>query len=241
MGHQNDLGQPIGTPLPDWTPPPRPERQVFTGRYCRLVPLTVEHAEDLLAAHQTDTDGRMWTYLPEGPFNSLNSFRPFVEELAASEDPLHYAILVDGRAVGSASFLRIAPTAGSIEVGYITYSPLLQRTRASTETMFLMMQWAFEAGYRRYEWKCNALNAPSRKAAERLGFSYEGVFRQAQIVKGANRDTAWFAAIDSEWPALKAAFETWLAPENFDTDGNQIKRLGDLTRPILVATDPSQR
>ncbi|MEO1490756.1 MAG: GNAT family protein [Pseudomonadota bacterium] len=240
MPYENDLGQPIGAPLPDWTPPPRPARQMMEGRYCRLEPLSADHAEDLFAAHSTDTEGRMWTYLPEGPFETLETFRPFVETLVASEDPLHYAIVVDGRAVGSASYLRIAPAAGSIEVGYITYSPLLQRTRASTEAMFLMMEWAFEAGYRRYEWKCNGLNAPSRRAAERLGFSYEGVFRQMQIVKGANRDTAWFAAIDAEWPALKVAFETWLAPSNFDADGQQIQRLGDLTRPILVARDPSQ-
>jgi hypothetical protein len=130
---------------------------------------------------------------------------------------------------------------GSIEVGHINYAPALQRTRAATEAMYLMMRWAFEAGYRRYEWKCNALNLGSRRAAERLGLSYEGVFRQAAVVKGRNRDTAWFAAIDSEWPALREAFEAWLAPTNFDAEGRQRERLGDLTRLVRVSSDPALR
>jgi RimJ/RimL family protein N-acetyltransferase len=139
-----------------------------------------------------------------------------------------------------ASYLRIAPEAGSIEVGHINLSPELQRTRAATDAMFLMMDWAFEAGYRRYEWKCNALNLGSRRAAERLGFSFEGVFRQAAVIKGRNRDTAWFAAIDSEWPMLKAAFDRWLDPDNFDSDGSQKIALSDLTEPVLVARDPAR-
>jgi RimJ/RimL family protein N-acetyltransferase len=133
----------------------------------------------------------------------------------------------------------VNPQAGSIEVGHINYAPALQRTRAGTEAMYLMMRWAFEAGYRRYEWKCNALNLGSRRAAQRLGFSYEGVFRQAAVIKGRNRDTAWFAAIDSEWPALREAFEAWLSPSNFDADGQQKERLGDLTRLVRVASDPA--
>ncbi|MEM0943959.1 MAG: GNAT family protein, partial [Pseudomonadota bacterium] len=149
-------------------------------------------------------------------------------------DPLQFAILVGGRALGTASYLRINPEAGSIEVGYITFSPALQRTKAATEAMFLMMDWAFAAGYRRYEWKCNALNAPSRAAAQRLGLSYEGVFRQALTVKGHNRDTAWYAATDATWPRLRAAFEAWLAPENFDQNGQQRHRLSDLTAPCLT-------
>ena len=132
--------------------------------------------------------------------------------------------------------LTVADTAGSIEVGYITYSPALQRTRAATEAMYLMLRWAFDAGYRRYEWKCNALNAASRRAAQRLGLSYEGVFRQAVVVKGRNRDSAWYAAIDSEWPAIRAAMETWLDPANFDSEGVQRQSLSALTRPVLVAT-----
>ena len=194
------------------------------------------HADGLFAAHTADRDGRMWTYLPIGPFEDIDGFRAWVWDAAASADPLHYAIVTDHGPVGTASFLRIAPGAGSIEVGFITYSPLLQRTRAATEAMYLMMRWVFEAGYRRYEWKCNALNMPSRRAAQRLGFSYEGVFRQAQITKGANRDTAWYAAIDAEWPVLQTAFETWLHPDNFDATGQQRQALSELTRPVLVAT-----
>jgi RimJ/RimL family protein N-acetyltransferase len=151
-------------------------------------------------------------------------------------DPMFYAVVQqgDGRAVGVASLMRINPASGSIEIGHINFSPLLQRKPSATEAMYLMMKWAFTAGYRRYEWKCNALNQPSRNAAMRLGLSYEGVFRQATISKGRNRDTAWYAGIDSEWPALKAAFETWLDPENFDTGGRQKQSLSTLTRPILV-------
>ena len=151
------------------------------------------------------------------------------------DDPLFFAILdqADGKATGVASYLRITPAAGSLEVGHIHYSPRLQRSPAATEAMFLMMRWAFDSGYRRYEWKCDALNAASRAAAHRLGLSFEGVFRQATVTKGRNRDTAWYAAIDAEWPALRAAFQAWLAPGNFDGAGRQRARLTDLTRPIL--------
>jgi RimJ/RimL family protein N-acetyltransferase len=140
---------------------------------------------------------------------------------------------------GVASYLRITPAAGTIEVGHINLSKPLQRTRAATEAMVCMMRWAFGAGYRRYEWKCDARNLPSRRAAERLGLSYEGVFRQAAVVKGRNRDTAWFAAIDGEWPALEAAFEAWLDPANFDAGGRQRRALSALTAPVLVARDPA--
>lgn len=236
MSHDTVLGDPVGVAVPNWTPPPRPERFTLTGRYCRLEPLSPDHAPALFAAHRHDAEGRNWTYLPTGPFEHEADYLAWVEEAAASADPLHYTIITDKGPVGTASYLRIDPANGSIEVGFITWSPLLQRTIASTEAMFLMMQWAYEAGYRRYEWKCNALNAPSRRAAQRLGFSYEGVFRQAVITKGRNRDTAWYASIDAEWPALKAAFETWLDPSNFGEDGTQKQSLSDLTRPVLVAT-----
>jgi RimJ/RimL family protein N-acetyltransferase len=161
--------------------------------------------------------------------------------VAVRDDPWFVALIdrATGRAAGVASYLRIDPAAGSIEVGHINLAPAIQRTRAATEAMYLMMRWAFEAGYRRYEWKCNALNLGSRRAAERYGLSFEGVFRQATVVKGRNRDTAWFAAIDGEWPALKAAFETWLAPANFDAGGRQLTPLSTLTRPILVTSDPA--
>jgi RimJ/RimL family protein N-acetyltransferase len=160
--------------------------------------------------------------------------------MAAKDDPVFFAIrdLSTGSWSGVASYLRITPEAGTIEVGHINLSPELQRTRAATEAMLLMMARAFETGYRRYEWKCNALNLGSRRAAERLGFSYEGIFRQATVIKGRNRDTAWFAAIDAEWPALKAAFARWLDPSNFDDEGRQRRSLSELTAPILVARDP---
>jgi len=159
-----------------------------------------------------------------------------VGEVTGEDDPMFYAIVRqrDGQPVGVASYLRIAPETGSIEVGNINFSPLLQRTPGATEAMVLMMKWAFKAGYRRYEWKCDALNAPSRRAALRLGLSYEGVFRQATTYKGRNRDTAWYAAIDAEWPKLEAAFATWLDPANFDGEAQQRQSLSALTRPLLV-------
>lgn len=236
MNETTALGEPIGAPVPAWAPPPAPTRMVLQGRYCRLEPLALGHAPALFEALSADREGRIWTYMPHGPFDALEAYRDWVWTAAQAADPLHYAILVDGRPLGTASYLRIAPSAGSIEVGWITYSPALQRTRAATEAMYLMMAWAFEAGYRRYEWKCNALNAASRRAAQRLGLSYEGVFRQAVVVKGRNRDSAWYAAIDAEWPAIRDAMETWLDPANFDGAGTQRQSLSALTRPVLVAT-----
>ncbi|SMX31801.1 GNAT family N-acetyltransferase [Actibacterium lipolyticum] len=230
----------LGAPVTDWVPPPRPNEVVLEGQYARLEKLTAgQHAADLHTAYAVDDS--LWDYMPDGPFHSSASFHRWAVEAAASSDPYFYAIkdLETGRFAGQASFLRIAPEAGSIEVGYINFSPALQRTRAATEAMYLMMRWAFEAGYRRYEWKCNALNIQSRRAAQRLGFSYEGVFRQATVVKGRNRDTAWFAVIDKEWPALKEAFEAWLAPSNFDADRKQIERLADLTGLVRAANDPA--
>ena len=236
MTNTNELGQPIGAAVTGWTPPPRPARASMEGRTCRLEPLDEAHLPALHAAHARDTEGRNWTYMPVGPFPDLAAYQAWGAAAIASDDPLHYTIVTGDGPVGTASYLRIDPQAGSIEVGYIAFSPLLQRTTAATEAMYLMMAWAFGAGYRRYEWKCNALNAPSRAAAQRLGCSYEGVFRQAQIVKGHNRDTAWYAAVDSEWPQLKVAFETWLDPGNFGPDGQQRQSLSALTRPVLVAT-----
>lgn len=232
----NPLGQPVGLPVTGWQAPLRPARMSMQGRYCRLEPADPDgHAADLYEANALDADGRMWTYLPYGPFASLAAYRAWMTPACATEDPLFFAIvdLASGKASGLASYLRIDPASGSIEVGHLAYSPRLQRTPAATEAMFLMMQWAFGAGYRRYEWKCNALNAPSRTAALRLGFSYEGVFRQAGIVKGRNRDTAWYAAIDAEWPALAKAYDAWLAPGNFDAAGRQRVSLASLTAPIV--------
>jgi RimJ/RimL family protein N-acetyltransferase len=229
----------LGAPVPGWTPPQRPGPDGFLGRWAELERLSAaKHAEALFAANRASD--AIWDWLPYGPFPEGEAYLAWVEEMAAREDPFFYAIRdrETGHWGGVASFLRIAPEAGSIEVGHINFAPRLQRSRAATEAMFHMMHWVFEAGYRRYEWKCNALNRASRRAAERFGFSYEGVFRQAAVVKGRNRDTAWFACIDTEWPALRAAYELWLDPVNFDAEGRQRQALSDLTRPILVARDP---
>jgi RimJ/RimL family protein N-acetyltransferase len=202
------------------------------GRWCRLEPLDPErHGRELFEANSLDTEGRNWTYLFVGPFADFESYRAWLEEVAKRDDPLFHTI-IDGqteKAVGVATFMRIDRANGVIEVGNINYSPLLQRTPAATEAMFLMMRRVFdELGYRRYEWKCDALNAPSRAAALRLGFQFEGIFRQAVVYKGRNRDTAWFSIIDSEWPALKRAYEQWLAPGNFDAEGRQRRKLAEL-------------
>jgi RimJ/RimL family protein N-acetyltransferase len=232
----NTLGQPVGRPLPDWSPPPHPPHTPLVGRFCRVEPLAVaRHAAELHAANQADAEGRMWTYLPYGPFADLEAYQAWMAPLCAGADPLFFAIVetASGRALGVASYLRITPAAGSIEVGHLAFAPPLQRTPAATEAMALMMGHAFALGYRRYEWKCNALNASSRTAAQRLGLSFEGVFRQAAVVKGRSRDTAWYAAIDLEWPALESAFARWLDPANFDAAGRQRTSLATLTGPLL--------
>ncbi|HEV7732105.1 MAG TPA: GNAT family protein [Candidatus Binatia bacterium] len=221
---RNAFGQPVGRALPDWHRPSHPQREPMAGRFCRVEPLdAARHAADLWAAYALDADGAQWTYLPYGPFATEADFRAWMDATCFGDDPLVHAIVDTdtGRAVGMAAYLRINPREGTIEVGHLRYSPLLQRRPAATEAMFLMMRRAFELGYRRYEWKCDALNAPSRAAAQRLGLRFEGIFRQATVVKGRSRDTAWFAAIDAEWPALRAEFERWLAPANFDADGTQ--------------------
>ncbi len=223
--HHNEFGQPIGAPLPQWSPRPFPPRTVIAGRYCRVEPLDPDrHAADLFAANSDAAAGRNWTYLPYGPFASFAPYRAWAEAAASRDDALCHAIidLANGRAVGVASLMRIDAAAGVVEVGGINYSPRLQRRPAATEAMYLLMRRVFdELGYRRYEWKCDSLNAPSRAAAARLGFRYEGLFRQATIYKGRSRDTAWFSIIDVEWPALRNAFERWLDPANFDLAGRQ--------------------
>ncbi len=229
--HRNALGQPIGFPLPDWTPCARPPRTPMLGRYCHVEPLDMARHADQLDTVFRDGDPGNWTYLGVGPFATAEAFRSYLSKAAASEDPLAHGIVdaATGIAVGMASYLRIDANNGCIEVGGIHLSDRLKRTRASAEAMFLMMRRAFdELGYRRYEWKCDSLNAPSRAAAERYGFRFEGIFRQAVVYKGRNRDTAWFAVLDSEWPAIRSAFEAWLAPANFDTAGTQRQRLSNL-------------
>lgn len=233
--------RPFGETVPDWKPPPLPDPLLdMTGRYCRLEPLQAErHAAYLFRAYENHD--QLWDYMPYGPFSSAAQYHRWVRETVADKSHLFYAVhdLETGLCGGVLSFLRIAPDAGSIEVGNINFSPALQRTRAATEAMYLTMQWAFQSGYRRFEWKCNACNRPSRAAGQRLGLSYEGVFRQARVDKGRNRDTAWFAAIDKEWPALKEAFSVWLSPANFDAQGRQIERLSDLTGLVRVVSDPA--
>ena len=228
----NALGQPIGEELAGWSARPRPPHTPMEGRLCRLEDFdTARHAADLFAAYRLDTEGRNWTYLAYGPFETLEAFTAFAEKTYTGEDP-HFHVIVDkatGKAVGVASYLRIDPACGVVEVGHIHFSPLMQGKPLATEAMYLMMARVFdELGYRRYEWKCDALNAPSQAAARRLGFTFEGVFRQATIYKGRNRDTAWYSILDKEWPMLKQAFEAWLDPANFDADVRQRQRLADL-------------
>lgn len=226
----------IAPPLADWTPPQAPKREILTGRTVALEPLREDHLDGLW---QAQTDPAIWRHMATGPFADEVAFAEWLRAAAASADPLHFAVrMADGRLGGTLSLMRIQPAAGSIEIGHLVFTPRLQRTIEASESIYLLMTWAFEAGYRRVEWKCDAANLASRRAAERFGFSYEGLFRQAMVVKGRNRDTAWFAAIDRDWPALSAAYETWLAPDNFDAGGRQKTRLSELTSPILVNRDP---
>ncbi len=224
----NELGQPIGLALSGWVPPPAPPREVLEGRFCRLEPLDpARHAEALYRANSEDGSGGSWTYLPYGPFASFDDYRTWMEGYCLGADPLFFAIIDqnDGEPKGVASYLRVTPKAGSIEVGHLQYGPGLRRHSAATEAMFLMMERAFALGYRRYEWKCDVLNAPSRAAAERLGFTFEGIFRQAVVYKGRSRDTAWYAVTDQDWPTLERAYRAWLDPTNFDASGHQLRRL----------------
>ena len=232
MPQQNSYGQPIGPALEDWTPRPLPSRTPLIGRTCRVEPVDVErHANDLFAAHFTAPDDRDWTYLPLNRPGSETDFAAYLADIAASPDPLHYAVIDTelGKAVGTAALMRIDRDNGSIEVGFVRWSPLMQRRIAGTEATYLMMRHVFdELGYRRFEWKCDSLNARSRAAALRYGFTFEGVFRNAAIVKGRSRDTAWFSVTSEEWPSVRAAFEEWLQPSNFDDTGRQHRTLADV-------------
>lgn len=224
---ENHLGQPVGTPI-DWRGAACPARVSLAGRYCRLEPLGADHAPALFAAFQADRQGRNWTYMVNGPYAGLSDFTEWISQASEGQDPLFYAICdTNGAPLGYAGFMRIDAAMGVMEVGSINFSPALQGTRSASEAMFLMMRHAFRLGYRRFEWKCDSLNAPSIRAAKRLGFTFEGVFRQAVVYKGRNRDTAWFSVLDSEWPALERAFTAWLAEKNFDSDGQQAKSLSE--------------
>ena len=226
--------QPIGEPVPGWSARALPPRTPMVGRFCRVEPLDVErHGPDLHDAFAEDVEGRGWTYLFVGPFDDEAGLRDYLTGVAGRDDPLFH-VVVDartGRAVGFASFMRVEPELGSIEIGNIHFSVRMRRTPIATEAVYLMVRRAFdELGYRRCEWKCDSLNAPSRRAAERFGFAYEGRFRQALVYKGRNRDTAWYSIVDGEWPALRAGFEAWLDAGNFDADGAQRRSLGETIR-----------
>jgi RimJ/RimL family protein N-acetyltransferase len=217
------------TDLSNWTARPRPPRVVLDGRYVRLEPLSAaKHGDELFAASSvTDADGR-FRYLGEYPPETRAAFQPWLEKAEKSEDPIYYAVIdkASGKVAGRQTFLRIDPANGVIEIGHIYWGPLVSRKPAATEAHFLFMKHAFDdLGYRRWEWKCNNANEPSKRAADRFGFTHEGVFRQHLVIKGENRDTAWYSIIDKEWAPLKKAYEGWLDPSNFDSDGNQKRRL----------------
>ena len=217
--------------LSNWQKRPRPERKTMEGRYVRLEPLdAARHGDGLFEASSiSDADGR-FAWLPEYPPQSRAAFQPWLEKAEASEDPLFFAVIdkASGKVAGRQTLMRIDPANGVIEIGNIYWGPLISRKPAATEAQFLFMRYAFDdLGYRRYEWKCNNNNAPSKRAAERFGFKFEGIFRQHIVVKGENRDTAWYSVIDKEWPALRKAYEAWLDPANFDAQGAQKKRLED--------------
>jgi RimJ/RimL family protein N-acetyltransferase len=238
----NANGDPIGIEVGQAAKPELPDSgMVLSGSLCRLEVLSAEsHAQDLFEAFSLDVSDSLWTYLPQGPFQSVDEFAAWVERVQGQQDPIFYAIIdkQTNTAVGISSYLRIDQRASSIEIGWLTFSPLMQKKPIATEAMYLMMKNAFDLGYRRLEWKCNALNAPSIRAAARLGMSFEGVFRQATIVKGHSRDTAWFSILDTEWPQVRSAIEAWLAADNFDEAGNQKLRLSDLTLPLLADSWP---
>lgn len=220
--------------------PPHPKGISIEGRLVDLKPLIAsEFAEELFISNAIDKEGINWAYLPYGPFDSQVDYAKWIKSFEEGDDPVFFAIISKKlkKAIGIASFLRINPTKGLIEVGHINYSPLLQKTTEATEAMFLMMKWVFDNGYRRYEWKCNALNLKSRRAAQRLGFSYEGVFRQMTISKGRNRDTAWFAIIDKEWAEIEKCFDQFLSESNFDNNGKSKVSLTSLTESLLYKVD----
>lgn len=216
--------------LSTFTPRPRPERRVLEGRYCRLEPLNpARHGDELFAASMAPGAEARHRFLFEAPMERAE-FQDWLGQKAASEDPLFFAVIdkATGRCEGRQTLMRIDPTHGCIEIGSILWGPAISRSRVATEANYLFAAYAFDTlGYRRYEWKCHNLNAPSKRAATRFGFTYEGLFRQHMVAKGGNRDTAWFAMIDADWPLIKAAYEAWLDPANFDAGGGQKKKLQD--------------
>ncbi|WP_251977242.1 GNAT family N-acetyltransferase [Salinicola avicenniae] len=243
------FGQPVGHDLDGWQIPPRPDGRLREGHYCRLEPLeAARHGSSLWQAwqqpdpHFPEDDGHArWTYLGGRPFNDKASCEAWLSRMAADIDLVCYAVVDrdSGDALGMATYLRIVPAEGALEIGHLSFAPRMARTPLSSEALSLMIEHAFALGYRRVEWKCDALNAPSRRAAERLGFRFEGVFRQHRVVSGRNRDTAWFAILDTEWPALQRAHRRWLAPDNFDAVGRQRQALSRLTS-LLAASGTTE-
>jgi RimJ/RimL family protein N-acetyltransferase len=217
------------TDLTTWTPRPVPAREPLEGRFARLEPLDpAKHGDGLFEASSVTDATDRFRYLFEAPPQNRAAFNEWLEKVAASKDPLFFAVIdkASGKVAGRQTLMRIDPVFGVIEIGNIYWGPLISRKPAATEAQYLFMAYIFdELGYRRYEWKCNNANEPSKRSAERFGFKFEGIFRQHMVQKGKNRDTAWFSIIDSEWPALKAAYQKWLSPENFDAAGKQITRL----------------
>jgi len=230
----------LGEIVEGFSIPPHPRGVSLKGKLVDLKPLKAdEFAEELFQSNLLDEKGINWTYLPYGPFETAVEYANWIKSFGEDDDPVFLAIVSKklNIAIGIASYLKINRSVGLIEVGHINYSPLLQKTTEGTEAMYLMMKWAFDNGYRRYEWKCNALNLGSRRAAQRLGFSYEGVFRQMTISKGRNRDTAWLAIIDKEWQDVEKCFVQFLADKNFDDEGKAKVSLSSLTRPLLYKLD----
>ena len=223
------IDRPVGLPVATLPPGIVPDLRPLNGRYSRLEALDVaKHGADLWAVHAADEGGLLWTYFGNEPPTSEKAFVELQSSRALTRDPWHYAYinLQTGKALGTGAFMRFDKANGVIEIGYIWFSTALQRTREASEVIYLMMHHAFDdLGCRRLEWKCDSLNAASRRAAERFGFTYEGTFRQHMVSKGRNRDTAWFSMLDSEWPRVKADFETWLAESNFDAAGQQKAKL----------------
>ncbi|MET0999893.1 MAG: GNAT family protein [Marmoricola sp.] len=227
----NEYGQPVGDPVL-WSPGPPLAAVTLSGRTCRVVPLDDSHVDGLYAALCVESPPESWTYMSAGPFGDRGTFAAYLARLQALPDAVPVAILSpDGTPVGVATWMRIDHAMGTAEIGNISWSAALQRTTASTEAMYLMAAHAFDVvGVRRYEWKCDSLNEPSRRAAARLGFTFEGVFRKAVVYKGRSRDTAWFSITDDEWPRIRAAFERWLDPANFDQGGRQLSALDTTTK-----------
>lgn len=232
MNEINEFGQPVGFVVENWQPVEMPAKIALQGEHCVLEPLDIEkHSAKLFDILLIDNQGELWTYLPYGPFKQLNEFQDWIKTTSAEKDILLYAV-IDIKTqlpIGITGYLRINPTHGVIEVGHLHYSSLLKKTPIATEAMYLMMRYAFNTlGYRRYEWKCHSLNTPSRNAALRLGFQFEGIFRQCNVFKNRNRDTAWFSILNTEWPTLEQKFQRWLSPSNFDQDGKQRLRLQEI-------------